>query len=83
MAKIQIQAASMCLTVLTFPNTKEGGRGIHHYATYVLFLVGCAEVKVLFLGMDDFEMPAALVILLSLWLALSWVPPRGICFGES
>ena len=37
----------------------------------------------LFLGVGEFEMLAALVILLGPWLALSWVPSRAACFGES
>ena len=38
----------------------------------------------LFLGVDEFEMLAVLVILLGLWLALSWDPARGggVCFGK-
>ena len=31
----------------------------------------------LFLGVDEFEMLAVLVILLGLWLALSWDPAGG------
>lgn len=53
------------------------------HSTYVLFLVGCPEVKILYLGVDEFEILAKLVIVLGLWLALCWVLVRGVCFGES